>query len=143
MKAGKFTIEEDEFEFSFSRSRGPGGQNVNKVNSKATLHWNIDSPVWDVDEDAKQRFVEKFKNKINGENQLVLTSEQTRNQKKNIDLVLEKLKEMLLTIEHPPKERKPIKISLTARQKRREERVIKHRKKQERLKNKCQKDYDE
>ena len=64
MKAGKFTIDEDEFEFSFSRSRGPGGQNVNKVNSKATLHWNIDSPVWDVDEDAKQRFVEKFKNKI-------------------------------------------------------------------------------
>ena len=57
--------------------------------------------------------------------------------------MLEKLKEMLLTIEHPPKERKPIKISLTARQKRREERVIKHRKKQERLKNKCQKDYDE
>ena len=33
------TIPVEDLRFSFSRSSGPGGQNVNKVNSKATLHW--------------------------------------------------------------------------------------------------------
>lgn len=143
MKAGKFTIEEDEFQYTFSRSRGPGGQNVNKINSKVTLHWSIDSKAWQVDIEAKDRFVEKYKNKINNDNCVVLSSDQSRNQKKNVDLVLKKLAEMLLSIEYAPKKRKPIKISLTARQKRREERIIVHRKKQERLKNKCRKNEDE
>ena len=35
-------IPEDELLFSFARAGGPGGQNVNKVSSKAILHWNLD-----------------------------------------------------------------------------------------------------
>ena len=30
-----------EFQFTFARSGGPGGQNVNKVSSKATLRWAV------------------------------------------------------------------------------------------------------
>ena len=33
----------DEFEFTAVRSRGPGGQNVNKVNSKVVLQWNLEA----------------------------------------------------------------------------------------------------
>lgn len=141
MKAGKFILNEEELIFSFAKSRGPGGQHVNKTNSKAVLHWNInETDVWHVDEEAKERFTTKYKNKISNDGFLVMSSDETRNQRKNIDLVKENLKEMLESISETPKKRKPIKISLTARQQRREEKIIKHRKKQQRIKNKCKKE---
>jgi ribosome-associated protein len=139
----KFNIPKDELVFEFSKSRGPGGQSVNKTNSKASLKWNVEnSIIWSIDPDAKSRFKEKFKNKINKNNELFLNSDEFRNQKDNIEAVVNKLSEMLLEIEEAPKVRKPIKISFTARQQRREERVILHRKKQQRLKNKNIKNED-
>ncbi|MCS5631005.1 MAG: aminoacyl-tRNA hydrolase, partial [Pirellulaceae bacterium] len=35
------TLTDAEIELTFSRSQGPGGQNVNKVNSKVTIHWDL------------------------------------------------------------------------------------------------------
>ncbi len=37
----RIRIPRSEFHFTFSRSSGPGGQNVNKVSSRATLRWNV------------------------------------------------------------------------------------------------------
>ena len=48
-----------ELNFSFSRSSGPGGQHVNKVNTKVTLHWDVaTSP--SLPEAVRQRFQERF-----------------------------------------------------------------------------------
>lgn len=84
-------VPESEFEFDFVRSSGPGGQNVNKVNSKAVLHWNIvESP--SLSEDARARLLSKLASKINKEGQLVLSSDRYRDQTRNREDCLEKLK---------------------------------------------------
>jgi hypothetical protein len=54
-----------EFRFSFSRSAGPGGQNVNKVNTRVTLRWSVQrSP--SLPEDLRQRFVAR-RRRLSGE----------------------------------------------------------------------------
>lgn len=104
----KFTIPEQEYELSFSRSGGSGGQNVNKVNTKATLHWNILKsttlpPV------VVERFMKKYGNKLSAEGVLTLSSQAHRTQHMNISDVVEKLHDMIETIALPPKVRKPTK----------------------------------
>ena len=59
----RIRIPHDEFEFQFARSGGPGGQNVNKVNSKATLRFRVlDSP--SLTDDVKRRFTQRFASKL-------------------------------------------------------------------------------
>src|SRR5262245_37779543 len=81
---------EAEFELSFVRSSGPGGQNVNKVNSKAVLRWNVAASS-SLPADVRQRFLERYARRITGEGELVLTSQRFRDQGRNTIDVLEKL----------------------------------------------------
>ena len=61
----------DEFEWIFARSGGPGGQNVNKVASKAVLRWDFErSP--SVPDDVKARFRERFPTRLTTEGEVVL-----------------------------------------------------------------------
>ena len=106
----------DDFEFSYARSSGPGGQNVNKVNSKVTLHWNVvDAPLAD---DIKKRFRLKYKNRINDAGQLVLQSQRYRDQPKNREDCLERLREMLLEVATPPTRRKKTRPTKGSRERR-------------------------
>ena len=91
-------IPETEFEFSFARSGGPGGQNVNKVNSKAILHWDITSSP-SITAPMKNRFLEKYGSRLTLEGVLVLSSQQHRDQITNVEECLEKLKEMLESVD--------------------------------------------
>jgi len=94
-----------EFDFTFVRSRGPGGQNVNKVNTKAVLHWAVcTSP--SLPEGVRQRFLAKFARRINKEGQLVITSQRFRDQGRNVADCLKKLREMLVEVATPPRYRK-------------------------------------
>jgi ribosome-associated protein len=95
-----------EFEFSYARSSGPGGQNVNKVNSKATLRWPlVRSP--SLPEDVRQRFLARHHRRMTVEGDLVVTSQRYRDAGRNADDCLEKLRELLLEVAQPPKRRKP------------------------------------
>lgn len=104
------TIPSAELQFSYSRSRGPGGQNVNKVNSKATLRWEVQHtealpPV------VKQRFFQHWGARINKEGVLVLHSEEHRDQRSNMEACLTKLRQMIAVSAKRPKVRIPTKPS--------------------------------
>lgn len=94
-----------EISFSFARSSGPGGQNVNKVNSKAILAWPVAQSNL-VSAGVKSRFLASFATKVNSEGVLILTSDRFRDQQKNIADVCEKLKAMLSAVALPPKIRR-------------------------------------
>lgn len=95
-----------EFDFRFSRSGGPGGQNVNKLNTKVTLHWDAASSP-SLPADVRERFLKRYARRINRAGQLVLSSERFRDQGRNVADCLHKLREMLLAVAAPPKSRKP------------------------------------
>ncbi len=107
----------DEFQFTFMRSSGPGGQNVNKVNSKVRLCWNLQESST-LPEDVKARFIAKYKRRINSEGQFLLTSQRFRDQPKNIADCLEKLRELIFAVVTTPKTRKKKRPSFASKQKR-------------------------
>lgn len=95
----------DEFEFTFTRSSGPGGQNVNKVSSKALLRWPIrTSP--SLPEAVRGRFLSKYGNRVTSDGDFLISSQRYRDQRKNIDDCLEKLRVMLAEAAAPPVHRK-------------------------------------
>jgi ribosome-associated protein len=107
----------DEFEWSFARSGGPGGQNVNKVSSKAILRWNLaGSP--SLPDEVKARFRERFPSRITTEGEMVMSSELTRDQGRNREDCLQKLAAMLRSAAARPKVRRPTKPSKSSRRRR-------------------------
>ncbi|HEV3237720.1 MAG TPA: alternative ribosome rescue aminoacyl-tRNA hydrolase ArfB [Gemmataceae bacterium] len=112
-------IPEEEFHWSFARSGGPGGQNVNKVASKAILHWTITST--SLPEPVKQRFLAFQRKRITKEGEVVINSQRFRDQERNRLDCLEKLREMILQAAAIPKKRKPTKPSRGSRMNRLQE----------------------
>jgi ribosome-associated protein len=80
---------ENEFIFSTSRSSGPGGQNVNKVNTKVELRFSITNTTL-LSDDEKELVLRKLANKINTEGEIILVAQSERTQLKNKKLVSDK-----------------------------------------------------
>lgn len=106
-----------EFDFSFARSPGPGGQNVNKVNSKAILKWNV-SQTTHLPGGVKNRFLEKYKRRISKNGELVISSHRFRDQGRNIADCLSRLREMIEAVRVAPKVRKKTKPSRGSKERR-------------------------
>lgn len=110
-------IPDDEFAWTFVRSGGPGGQNVNKVASKAVLRWNVvASP--SLPTDIKARLQQQLRRRISGDGDLLVTSQRYRDQERNRLDCLEKLAEMLRAAAVVPKTRRKTKPSRGARERR-------------------------
>lgn len=118
-----------ELEFSFSRSSGPGGQNVNKVNSKVTLHWLVAASA-SFPADVRDRFLERYPRRLNTAGQLVITSQRFRDQGRNVADCLDKLRQMVLDVATPPKPRKATRPTRGARERRLHDKRARSEKKQ-------------
>ncbi len=105
-----FGIPERELDFSFARSSGPGGQNVNKTETKATLRWDVASS-GALPADVRARFMRTFATRITNQGELVLSSQRHRDRLRNIDDCLEKLAAMLRQVATPRRKRRPTRPS--------------------------------
>ncbi len=106
-----------EIKFKFSRSSGPGGQNVNKLNTKVQLRWNLEKSA-QLPDDVRQRMIARYKRRMTGNGELVISSQRFRDQGQNVADCLNKLKEMVLSVATPPKKRKPRSVSKAAKMRR-------------------------
>jgi ribosome-associated protein len=95
----------EEIDWSYARSGGPGGQNVNKVASKAVLRWPVTTSP-SVPGDVRARFLQKFHTRITTEGDLVMASQEYRDQERNRQACLDRLVAMLLAVANPPTPRK-------------------------------------
>ncbi|XP_053426950.1 peptidyl-tRNA hydrolase ICT1, mitochondrial isoform X2 [Nycticebus coucang] len=93
----------DRLKISYCRSSGPGGQNVNKVNSKAEVRFHLATADW-IAEPVRQRIAILHKNKINRSGELILTSESSRYQFRNLADCLQKIRDMITEASQTPKE---------------------------------------
>ncbi|HVH07325.1 MAG TPA: alternative ribosome rescue aminoacyl-tRNA hydrolase ArfB [Myxococcota bacterium] len=120
-----------EVRFSFARSSGPGGQNVNKVESKAVLRWDVArSPT--LRGAMRARFLERFARRITTEGELVLASQRYRVRERNVADCIAKLRAMLDEVAKPPKPRRPTKPTRASKQRRLDTKKAQSRKKAER-----------
>ncbi|MDX1963464.1 MAG: alternative ribosome rescue aminoacyl-tRNA hydrolase ArfB [Pirellulales bacterium] len=129
--SSKVAIPDQELNFSFARSSGPGGQNVNKVNSKAILHWPVVSSAA-LPPDIRARFLKKYHTRINNQGELVLHSQLYRDQPQNEEDCRQKLKAMITSVLYAPKVRKATKPTKSSQHKRLDTKRTQSAKKQNR-----------
>jgi len=111
------TIPEEEFVWSYARSGGPGGQNVNKVASKAVLRWDVaHSP--SLPEHVKHRLRALQRKRFTTEGELILSSQRTRDQDRNKQDCLDKLAEMVREAATLPKARRATRPSRASKARR-------------------------
>ena len=122
-----------EITFQTSRSSGPGGQNVNKVESRVELRWHLqDSQV--LTDAQKALILEKVANQLTADGLLLITAQDDRSQYRNKEIVLARFHELLLRSLRRPKPRKATKPSKGAVRKRLEGKKIQGEKKANRRK---------
>jgi len=113
----KITLPGSDLEWAAVRGSGPGGQNVNKVSSKVELSFDFESTVA-IPDSAKTRLRALAKNALDAEGRILVKSEKTRDQLKNLNDARAKLKEMILKALVVPKVRKATKPTRSAKKKR-------------------------
>lgn len=119
----------NELKFRASRSGGPGGQSVNKISTKVELMFDVFNSNL-IDEEQKNTLSEKLKNRINTEGILTLSSDETRSQLRNKELVIERFFNILYDALKPEKKRKPTKKSKSSKEKRLTNKKLKSEKKE-------------
>jgi ribosome-associated protein len=108
---------EKELEFNYARSSGSGGQNVNKVSTKVQIRWDINNSLL-FNFEEKMKIKKYLKNNISKEGFVFLDSENYREQIKNREFVVEKLKDLIKKALTPEKLRKPTKPTFSSKEKR-------------------------
>ena len=91
--------------FRFVRSSGPGGQNVNRVKTKAVMRWNVRASPG-IAEDVRARFVARFASRITTEGDLLLACDRHRERERNREDCLERLSRMLASVAASPRSRR-------------------------------------
>ncbi len=110
-------IPDGELRFSYSRSSGPGGQNVNKVETRVTLSFDVArSPT--LTEEQRSRLREVLGNRITGDGVLMLSSQRSRSRAANQRDTLARFVELVAAALVPDAPRVPTRIPRRARKRR-------------------------
>jgi len=130
---GDIFIREDELVFKVSRSSGPGGQNVNKVNTRVTLFFDV-ANCGNFSELQKRRILTRLATRADKNGVLRVVSQKFRTQGANRRAAIERLQELLAGALKTRPIRKKTKVSYATKQRRLEEKRQRSRLKQQRAK---------
>ncbi|MGB2865106.1 MAG: alternative ribosome rescue aminoacyl-tRNA hydrolase ArfB [Sedimentisphaerales bacterium] len=117
---GETFINEDELVFKVSRSGGPGGQNVNKVNTRVTLFFDV-AHCGSLSDWQKQRILTRLATRADKNGVLRVVSQKFRTQRANRNAAVERLQQLLTDALKTRPIRKTSKVSYAAKQRRLEE----------------------
>ena len=110
-------IPDSAMRFQFARSGGPGGQNVNKLNTKAEL-WVPLSSIVGLSERAVERLKAMAGRRLTIAGEIHITSETERTQEGNRTAVVDRLRALLAAAVHEPKKRRKTKPSKASKRRR-------------------------
>jgi ribosome-associated protein len=102
---------------SYSRSGGPGGQNVNKVNTKVTLHLTL-ADIEGLLETELNRLRETLGSRLTEQDEIVVTSSEERSQRTNQERAFARITALVTAAARLPKQRRPTKPTVVSREKR-------------------------
>ncbi len=114
---GHLTIPDEELSFEFSRSGGPGGQNVNKVSTKATLLFDVSASPSLTDE-QRSRIMSRLRTRITKAGVLRVTSQRHRTQRANREAAVERFAELLREALRPRRPRRRTRLPKAAKERR-------------------------
>lgn len=126
---GSVRIPLREFAFEFMRSSGPGGQNVNKVNTKVRLRWSVQRSA-SVGESLRERIRLKYRRRITAEGEFLVTSQRFRDQDRNRADCLEKLAALIRDVAVAQRPRRPTRPTRASKERRLNQKRRRSRRKQ-------------
>ncbi|KPP57839.1 hypothetical protein Z043_124393 [Scleropages formosus] len=88
---------------TYSRSSGAGGQHVNKVNTKVEVRFHVQTADW-IPEEVRNKILSQNENRINKAGELMVTSEASRSQQRNLSDCLQKISDIIAEASRRPRE---------------------------------------
>lgn len=114
------SIPESEIALDYARASGPGGQNVNKRDTKAVARWNVGAS--STYTDAEKARIRTFAaNRLNAEDELVVSADDERSQTRNRDAAVMRLQDIVRKALTPKKKRKPTRPTRASKERRLED----------------------
>lgn len=126
----RLSIPEEELTFVTSRSSGPGGQNVNKLETRVTVRFDLASP--SLDDEQRTRLRERLASRVSRAGVLQVTSQRHRTQAANRDAAVARLGELMREALTEPEPRRPTRPGRAARARRLAAKRLRSRRKRER-----------